>query len=105
MPRIYTTTDYEVKYGRFLILSAISGDKCMEVGADVVEGSDKLIQIAARLQDAGDHLKNYDNYWIHEGFIIVNSHDSHDCAETLFAKICEEAYESLTRFVADLNAH
>jgi hypothetical protein len=75
------------------------------VGADVADESDKLIPIAARLQDAGDHLKNYDNYWIHEGFIIVNSHDFHDCAETLFSKTCEEANESLTRFVADLNAY
>ena len=104
MPKLYTTTDYELNQGRILILSTVSRDKCIEVAADVVDGSDKARQIAVRLQVAGDHLKNSDSYWIHVGFIIVNSHNSRDCAQVLFAKTLEEANESLTSLIADLNA-
>jgi hypothetical protein len=105
MPKLCTTTDYELNQGRILILSTVSRDKCIEVAADVVDRSDKARQIAVRLQVAGDHLKNSDSYGIHVGFIIVNSHDSHDCALTLSANIREEANNSLTYVVADLNAH
>lgn len=105
MQRIYTTADYEVKQGRFLILSSMSGDRYIEVPAQVVDGTDEADQIAASLQDPGTHLLVSDGFSIHEGFIIVNSHNAYDCVGTLFAKTREEANESLTRFLGDLNAY
>lgn len=105
MQKIYTTADYEVKQGRFLIFSTSSGDKYTEVAADVLDGTDEAYQIAVKLQESGNSLNDGDTYWIHEGFVIANSRDSHDCAATLFVISREEATESLARFLADLNAY
>jgi hypothetical protein len=105
MPRIYTTADYIVKEGRFLILSAFSGDRCAEVGADVVEGSNEANEIAVSLQDPECRRWRSDSYSIHDGFIIANSKDSHDCAQALFVLNREEAEECLARFLDDLNAY
>ena len=91
--------------GCFLILSTISGDKYTEVALDVVDETDEAYEIAVGLQGFGSHLKGSDRYWIHEGFIIVNSRDSRECVATLFVKTREEANESLTRFLTDLNAY
>lgn len=103
MRKVYTTADYEVKQGRFLILSAFRGDKYTEVGTDIVDETDEAYKIAIILQNSVGHLQENISYWIHEGFIIANSHDYRECAGTLFAKTREEANESLTRFLADLN--
>lgn len=105
MQKIYTTADYEVRQGRFLILSSISRDRYTEVGAQVVEGTDEADQIAVSLRDPGSHPQVSDSYFIHEGFIIVSSNDSRECAEILFVKCRDEANGSLTRFLADLNAY
>jgi hypothetical protein len=103
MQTVYTTGDYEVKQGRFLILSTFREDKYTEVCAQIVDGTDEAYKIAVSLQNGGSPLQANDSYSIHEGFIIVGSHDSRNCAQTLFAKTREEANESLTRFLADLN--
>src|ERR1700722_7894767 len=73
MQKIFTIADYKLKQGRFLILSTISEDRCTEVDADVVEGSNKADEIAGSLQDPGCRRTNGDSYTIHEGFIIANS--------------------------------
>lgn len=104
MQKVYTTTDYQVKRGRFLILSKLEGDMCTEVGADVVDGTEKAYRIAVGLQASGNHLEGNNSYWIHEGFLIARSNDPHGCALTLNAESHEEATEELTRFLADLNA-
>ncbi|MGB7266415.1 MAG: hypothetical protein WBC92_12940 [Terracidiphilus sp.] len=105
MQRIFTAADYKVKQGRFLILSALSGDRYAEVAADVVEGSDEANEIAVSLHDHGCRRTTSDSYSIHEGFIIVNSNDSRDCAQALFVQSREEAEESLARFLDDLNSY
>lgn len=105
MQRIFTTADYEVKQGRFLILSTLSGDRYIEVAADIIDGTDQAYQIAVRLQGSNSHLKGDDTFWIHEGFIIAHSKDSHECAEALSVKTRAEANEVLTDFLADMNAY
>lgn len=106
MRRTYTSADYEIKQGRFLILSTMSGDKYTEVPACIVEGSDEADRIAFGLQDSGnDHLIKSDSYLIHEGFIIASAKDPRGCAAILMVKEQSEANESLTRFLDDLNAY
>jgi len=60
--------------------------------------------IALKGNESSSYLKGNEGYWIHEGFIIVNSKDFRDCAESLFLNGCEEANEALSRLLADLNA-
>jgi len=105
MQRIFTEADYKVRQGRFLILSALSGDRCADVDADVAEGSDQANEIAASLEGPACRRMRSDSYSIHEGFIIANSNDSHDCAQALFVQSREEAEECLARFLDDLNAY
>ena len=105
MRRTYTTADYEVKQGRFLILSSLGGDRYAKVNAAIVDGTEEAYRIAVSLQGTGCQLKGTDRYWIHDGFIITSSHDAGDCAQVLTDITWEEANESLTRFLADLNAY
>jgi hypothetical protein len=103
--KTYTTADYKVKQGRFLILSTISGDKYTRVAVDIVDETDDACEIAVGIRGSCSHLKGSDRYWIHAGFIILNSGDFRECAAVLFVKTREEANESLTHFLTDLNAY
>jgi hypothetical protein len=105
MRRIYTTADYEIKLGRFLILGTISGDKYVDVPAGLVEGTDEAYQIALALRGSNDGLITSDSYVIHNGFIIASVKDPRDCAAILFVKEAQEASELLGRFLDDLNAY
>jgi hypothetical protein len=105
MRKTFTTADYDTKHGHFLILSTLGGDKYTEVSAHIVDGTDEAHAIAVRLKNAGSDLEVSESYWIHEGFIIVTSNESRDCAEALFVKNREEANEALSRFLADLNSY
>jgi hypothetical protein len=103
--KIFTTANYKVKQGRFLILSTFSRDSYTEVGPDVVDGSNEAYRIAVKLLGSGSDLESTDNYWIHEGFLIANSIDPRDCAQTLAVQSRDEADEALARFLDDLNAY
>jgi hypothetical protein len=105
MQRVYTTADYKLKRGRFLILSTLRGDKCTEVADDIDEGSEAANEIAVSLQDPERRASKVDNYSIHEGFVIINSTNSRDCAQALSAHNRKEAEECLARFLDDLNAY
>jgi len=104
MRRTYRTADYEIKQGRFLIVPSRSGDKYVEVASDVRIGTDEAREIALKGKESSSYLKGNEGYWIHEGFIIVNSKDFRDCTEILFVSSCEEANEALSRLRANLNA-
>jgi hypothetical protein len=105
MQRVFTTADYQIRHGRFLILSTLDGDKCTEVAAEIVDGTDEANQLAVKLQGSGSHLKGKSCYFIHKGFIIVHSSNFHDCALILDAESHEAANEELTRFLTELNAY
>lgn len=106
MRRAYTSADYEIKQGRFLILSTIGGDKYTGVSVSTVEGTDEADRIAFDLQGTGSGpLIGSNSYLIHEGFIIASAKDPHSCAAILMVKERTEANKSLARFLDDLNAY
>jgi hypothetical protein len=76
---------YEIKQGHFLIVTTGSGDLYEDLTHELDNNlytDDELKERAIRLRDSSHGLRGCE-WFAHKGFIIVDSHDSHRCMDTL----------------------